>query len=73
MERMTSSKNRLTTFLLCFFLGYFGVHRFYVGKSATGILYIFTFGLFGVGILVDTIVILLGAFTDSEGETVRNW
>ncbi len=32
-----SSKSRLVALLLCFFLGYLGVHRFYVGKIGTGI------------------------------------
>ena len=46
------------TLLLCIFLGIFGGHKFYEGKIGLGILYIFTFGLFGIGILVDFIVIL---------------
>lgn len=46
------------SFLLCFFLGYFGAHKFYEGKVGLGILYIFTFGLFCIGWLIDIIVIL---------------
>lgn len=45
-------------FLLCFFLGFFGAHKFYEGKIGLGIIYIFTFGLFGIGWLIDIIVIL---------------
>lgn len=45
-------------FLLCFFLGWLGVHKFYEGKAGLGVLYIFTLGLFGIGILVDIITIL---------------
>ena len=44
--------------LLCIFLGVFGGHKFYEGKAGLGILYIFTVGLFGIGIFVDLIVIL---------------
>lgn len=44
--------------LLCVFLGMFGGHKFYEGKIGLGILYIFTLGLFGIGIVVDFIVIL---------------
>ena len=39
--------------ILLVFLGLFGVHRMYMGKWLTGILYIFTFGLFGIGWLYD--------------------
>ena len=39
--------------ILLTFLGFFGIHRFYMGKVFTGLLYLFTVGLFGVGILYD--------------------
>ena len=39
--------------LLLTFLGFFGVHRFYLGKWGTGILYLLTVGLLGIGILYD--------------------
>ncbi len=35
------------------FLGIFGIHRFYQGKIGTGLLYLFTLGLFGIGVLYD--------------------
>lgn len=44
--------------LLCIFLGFFGGHKFYEGKAGLGILYIFTGGLFFIGIIVDFFVIL---------------
>ncbi|MCC8022594.1 MAG: NINE protein [Clostridiales bacterium] len=50
--------NKWTAFLLCFFLGFLGVHKFYEGKIGMGILYLFTGGLFGIGWFVDWIVIL---------------
>lgn len=51
-------RDKLTAILLCLFLGWIGAHRFYEGKIATGILYALTLGLFGVGILIDLIILL---------------
>lgn len=50
--------HKWTAFFLCLFLGCLGAHKFYEGKTGRGILYIFTLGLFGVGVLIDLIVIL---------------
>ena len=65
------SKDWLTTFLLCLFCGGLGVHRYYVGKIGTGILYTLTLGLFGIGYLVDFIKILCGKFTDKDGNLIQ--
>ena len=68
-----SDKSRLVALLLCFFVGAIGVHRFYVGKIGTGILYIFTLGLLGIGTLVDLILIVVGSFKDKEGKVIKTW
>lgn len=47
--------NKMTYCLLCFFVGCFGVHKFYAGKIGMGIVYLFTVGLFGIGVLIDLI------------------
>lgn len=52
------ARNKWTAFFLCLFIGYFGAHKFYEGKTGMGILYLFTVGLFGIGWLIDTIVLL---------------
>ena len=44
--------------MLCFFLGGIGAHKFYEGKTGMGVLYLFTFGLAVVGILIDFIALL---------------
>ncbi|TWU56704.1 TM2 domain protein [Rubripirellula tenax] len=41
------------TWVLLTFLGLFGVHRFYMGKIGTGVLYLLTGGLFGIGYVYD--------------------
>jgi hypothetical protein len=51
-------KDKIVALLLCFFLGFLGVHKFYEGKVGMGVLYLFTMGLFGIGVLVDFIVLL---------------
>ena len=51
-------KNKWIALLLCFFFGVIGVHKFYEGKILLGIVYIFTGGLFGIGVLIDFISLL---------------
>lgn len=51
--------NKWTAFFLCLFLGYFGAHKFYEGRVGMGILYLLTIGLFGIGWIVDIILILM--------------
>ena len=51
-------KNKWVALLLCFFLGFVGGHKFYEGKVGMGILYLFTAGLCGIGVLIDFITLL---------------
>jgi len=67
---MAEGKSKLVAALLCIFLGYLGIHRFYVGKVGTGILWLLTAGLAGIGVIVDFIMILVGAFTDKNGNHI---
>jgi TM2 domain-containing membrane protein YozV len=46
-------KDYSVSWILLTFLGVFGIHRFYLGKWVTGLIYLFTLGLFGIGILYD--------------------
>ena len=40
-------------YLLCIFLGYLGIHKFYCNKPIWGLVYLFTGGIFGIGWIVD--------------------
>lgn len=68
-----SDKSRLVALLLCFFLGMFGAHRFYVGKIGTGVLQLLTLGGIGLWMLYDLILIVLGSFRDKEDDRVFRW
>lgn len=60
-------------FLLCFLLGPFGIHRFFVGKIGTGLLQLFTPGGLGIRVLVDLVMIITGNFTDKDGHKLTEW
>jgi len=50
---IAGEKNYTLAWVLLTFLGLFGMHRFYLGKIFTGILYLLTAGLFGIGYIYD--------------------
>jgi len=68
-----SSKKKLPAFLMCFFLGCFGIHRFYVGKIGTGVLQLVTLGGLGLWAFIDMILILVGSFSDKQGDKLVEW
>ena len=63
-----SDKSWVVTLILAIFLP---VHRFYVGKIGTGILYWLTAGGLGIWYIVDIVMILLDKFTDKEGRKLK--
>lgn len=52
------TKNKWVAFALCFFLGILGAHKFYEGKIGSGVLYFFTSGILGIGVILDLIALL---------------
>ena len=68
-----SDKNRILAFILAFFFGVFGAHRFYAGKTGTAVamllidLTLIGFAITGVWALIDCILIAFGEFTDADG------
>lgn len=66
-----SPKNYGATLLLAIFAGFLGIHRFYVGKTGTGILYFFTGGLFIIGWVIDVFQVIFANFTDKAGRFIR--
>lgn len=67
--RYVSAQNRTIAMLLCALgmVGCAGMHRIYVGKWTSGVLYFFTFGGFLLGTLYDLYQLYCGAFKDLDG------
>ncbi len=62
----------LTCLLLCWFVGVFGVHRFYTGHTGIGVAQLLTLGGCGIWTLVDLITIIMGNFKDAQGNVIKN-
>lgn len=67
-----SDKDWLVTLLLCIFLGYLGIHRFYTNNIAIGVLQLCTGGGCGVWWIIDAIMLITGNYKDGEGRYVKN-
>lgn len=70
---ITSDKKKIIAIILCLlgFIGFGGLHRFYVGKIFSGFIYLCTAGILGMGTIIDLIQLLLGQFTDNVGQPLR--
>ncbi len=60
--------SKIAAILVTFFLGGLGIHRFLAGKVGTGIIWLITGGVFGIGWLVDLIMVCTGKFTKKDGK-----
>ncbi len=68
-----SEKSQLVAFLLCFFVGVLGVHRFYLGYVGIGIIQLLTLGGCGIWALIDLILIIAGELKTKDGQQLRTW
>ncbi|WP_291753274.1 TM2 domain-containing protein [Cellulomonas sp. 73-92] len=68
-----SDKSFVVTWLLAWFLGSFGVDRFYLGKIGTGVLKLVTLGGCGVWSLIDLIMVLVGSTKDTNGRPLAGY
>jgi TM2 domain-containing membrane protein YozV len=68
-----SGRSRGVALALATLLGPFGAHRFYVGKTGTGVLMLCTLGGAGLWWLYDLILVAGGSFRDANGRLVSSW
>lgn len=71
-EMQKSDKDWTTVLILVILVGALGIHRFYVGKTGTGVLMLLTCGGLGIWSLIDLIMIATSKFTDADGRLVTN-
>jgi TM2 domain-containing membrane protein YozV len=79
-RKIMSEKKKMPALLLCFFLGVFGAHRFYVGKTGSAVAMLLISLLTGwavvgfvvtwVWAIIDFIMICMNKFTDKEGKVL---
>lgn len=68
----TSKKTYENAIILSFFLGMYGVDRFYLGKVGTGIAKLLTLGGFSVWYCVDLLLIAFGRMRDRDGLSLKD-
>ena len=66
-----SIKPYTATLWITIAFGLLGIHRFYVGKMGTGVLYLISGGFIGLGWLLDIFQVITGNFTDKQGKYIR--
>jgi TM2 domain len=73
LPAVSSDKSRGVALALAALLGPFGAHRFYVGKTGTGVLMLCTLGGAGLWYLYDLILVAGGSFRAADGRLVSRW
>ena len=72
-SNVMSRHSRLVAIILAAIFAFPGLHRFYVGKWKTGLLWLFTGGLFMIGQIIDMVTIVVGVFRDAEEKPLIAW
>jgi TM2 domain-containing membrane protein YozV len=67
----TSDKSKKTALIVCLIGELIGLHYFYVGRIATGLVRLITLNIFGIGWIIDLITIALAGFRDNVGAPLR--
>ncbi len=57
--------------ILCFTVGYLGIHRFYLGHIGIGIIQLLTAGGCGIWVIIDLIMLLTGSLKDAQGNPLK--
>ncbi|MBL6871908.1 MAG: TM2 domain-containing protein [Flavobacteriales bacterium] len=57
-----TGQEKTIALVLLLFLGALGAHKFYLGQTGKGILYLFTGGLCGIGLIIDLIKLLTDTY-----------
>ncbi len=73
LKKAGGPKKQLVAFLLCFFLGGMGIHRFYLGYTWQGIVQLLTGGGCGIWVLIDFIRIILNKLPAKGGAELESW
>lgn len=72
-DATTSRCSRAIALILTLLLGFVGAHRFYAGRTGTGLAMLFTLGGLGIWWLIDIVVVATGQLKDDEGKWVSEW
>src|SRR3989442_15657335 len=72
-EGGVSERSRGVALGLAVIGGVFGLHRFYTGRTASGVWMCLTLGGLGIWYLYDVVVLAVGEFRDGEGRRVARW
>ena len=68
-----SERSRALTLGLAVCGGVFGLHRFYTGRTQSGVWMCLTLGGMGIWYLYDVVVVAAGDFRDGDGRRVVRW